>query len=102
MPTPACTCTRRQRRSPLPLPPAHRQCPRAAEPASRLATLHLQSHLAFAATRLPLRQLLLPLDRRERVAVHLAQQLLVVAQAIGRHAFAHRAAGFVTMPAVAK
>ena len=45
---------------------------------------------------------LLALEHAHRVAARLAQQLVVVAQAVGADAFAHRAAGLVVVPAVAE
>src|SRR6186713_2256855 len=92
MPTRACTATSR--------PSATRH--RAPRSPSILAALEFHALARQATARLPLRQLLVALEHGQRVAPHLAQQLVVVAHAVDAHAFAHRAAGFLLVAAIAE
>jgi len=66
------------------------------------ATLRLHPNLRRAPTLFPHRDLPVLIERRQRIPAHLAQQVLVIAQAIRADAFAHRASGLVGMPANAE
>ena len=55
-----------------------------------------------ALPRLPLRKLLLPVEGGQPIPPGFAQQLVVIAQAIGIHSVAHRATRLVAVAAIAE
>src|SRR6185295_15186337 len=67
-----------------------------------LSALCLDPNLRRASTLLPHSDLPLLVERGQRIAPHLAQQLVVIAQAIRANALAHRASGLLGMAAIAE